>query len=140
MNYYNGFSPQQRLRALKWLNAEFDAGRRTRPATCDACGQTEGAIECHSEDYSEPFGEHIGRYGVCHRCHMMIHCRFKNPEAWTAYKLHLRDGRIFAPIGRNYWLFCQQTLDAKGDGVPFKQGPAKGRTFLDDLTAMSMDA
>ena len=51
------------------------------------------------------------------------------PLRWA----HLREGRVFAPIGKNYWLFRKQTLDAKGIGVRFKQGPAKASTFLDDL-------
>lgn len=109
--------------------------RRGTPISCDACGQTEGYISGHSEDYSFPYGDHIGRFGVCYRCHMMIHCRFKNPEAWETYKAHLREGRVFAPIGRNFWLFRKQTLDAKGIGVLFKQGPAKASTFLDAMTS-----
>jgi hypothetical protein len=133
MNYYNGFSPRQRLDALRWFNAERAAGRRENPSSCDACGQTEGHISGHSEDYSFPYGDHIGRFGVCYRCHMMIHCRFKNAEAWETYKAHLREGRVFAPIGRNFWLFRRQTLDAKGEDVRFKQGPVKASTFLDDL-------
>jgi hypothetical protein len=133
VNYYNGFAPQQRLDALRWFNAELAAGRRKLPVTCDACGQTEGPIEAHSEDYSEPFGDHIGRFGVCYRCHMMIHCRFKNPKAWEVYKLDVGLGKVFAPIGRNFWLFRKQTLDAKGIGVRFEQGPAKASTFLDGL-------
>lgn len=64
---------------------------------------------------------------------MMIHTRFKNPVAWETYKLHIREGRIFAPIGKNFRTFCGQTLKARGRRVPFKQGPAKERTFLDGL-------
>jgi hypothetical protein len=60
VNSYNGFTPQQRAHALRGLNREYAAGRRQRPTSCDACGQTEGVIEPHSEDYSEPFGDHIG--------------------------------------------------------------------------------
>ena len=130
---YNGFDHAQRLAALAWLKGEYAAGRRTRPVRCDACGQTEGPIDPHSEDYSRPFGEHIGKHGLCYRCHMMIHCRFKNPQAWVAYKQHVREGRIFVPIGRSFPLFCQQSLNAKGDNVPFTQGSMRERTLLDDL-------
>ena len=130
---YNGFNHDQRMRALRWLKIEYAAGRRTRPFRCDACGQDEGVIEAHSEDYSEPFGDHIGQNGLCYRCHMMIHNRFKNPEAWTIYKQHIRQGRIFRPIGRNFHAFCGETLRAMGRGVAFKQGPARERTLLDDI-------
>lgn len=92
MNSYNGFSPAQRSRALRWLNAEYAAGRRTRPERCDACGQTAGALQAHSEDYSEPFGAHIGEHGLCYVCHMMIHCRFSAPGPWERYRRHVRSG------------------------------------------------
>jgi hypothetical protein len=130
---YNGFGHDQRMRALYWLRAEYAAGRRKPPLFCDACGQTEGSIDAHSEDYSEPFGDHIGRHGLCYRCHMMIHCRFNNPEAWQAYTDAVRAGRIFEPIGRNFRRFCAQTLTRRGEGVRYLERPARERTLLDDI-------
>ena len=130
---YNGYHHSQRMRALAWLKAEYAAGRRQPPIACEACGQTEGPIQAHSEDYSEPFGQHIRRYRVCYRCHMMIHCKFKNAAAWETYKRHLHEGRIFLPIGRNFHAFCKQSLAAMGHKVPFKQGPTRNHIFLDDL-------
>jgi hypothetical protein len=129
---YNGFDHDQRMKGFRWLQGEYAAGRRTKPIICDACGQTEQPITAHSEDYSEPFGDHIGQHGLCYRCHMMIHCRFKAPEAWETYKLHIRQGRILVPIS-NFQVFCGQTLKAKGRNVPFKQGPVREHTLLDDL-------
>jgi hypothetical protein len=82
---YNGFTAHARLKAYKWLMAEYAAGHRVRPIACDACTQNEGLIEPHSEDYSEPFGDHIGQHGCCYACHMMIHCRFGAREAWDRY-------------------------------------------------------
>ena len=38
--------------------------------------------------------------------------RFKNPEAWEVYKVHVREGRAYQPIGRNYLVFVRQTLAA----------------------------
>jgi hypothetical protein len=136
MNPYNGFTSAERTRALAWLKGEYAAGRRHRPIVCDACGQTEGPIEAHSEDYSFPYGDHIGKYGVCYRCHMTIHCRFKNPVAWGIYKQDIRLGRIYAPIGRNS--FLRQTVEGMGNTAPFQQTGPRGRTFLDDLTSMSV--
>jgi hypothetical protein len=64
---------------------------------------------------------------------MMIHCRFKHPQAWVAYKQHVREGRIFVPIGRNFPLFCQQTLNLKGENVRFTQRRPREHTLLDEL-------
>jgi len=100
---------------------------------CDACGQTEGPIEAHSEDYSEPFGDHIGCFGLCYRCHMVIHTRGKDPEAWATYKHHVALGRIFHPIGKNFRRFVAENLRSRLKDVPFKQGPVRVRTLLDEL-------
>jgi hypothetical protein len=121
------------MRAHRWLRAEYAAGRRKPPLSCDACGQTEGVIQAHAEDYSEPFGPHIDQYGLCYRCHMMVHCRFNNEDAWQAYKQQVRDGRVFEPIGRNFWLFCRQSLRTKGEGVPFRQVSPRTSTLLDSI-------
>ena len=97
MNHYNGFSPAQRLRALAWLKGEYAAGRRRPPSVCDGCGATEG-IKPHSEDYREPYGAHIGRYGVCHRCHMMIHQRFFRPAMWQAFRQQVGAGTFLEEL------------------------------------------
>jgi len=103
MNSYNGFSGEQRERALAWFKAEKRAGRRDDPVRCDACGQGLGLMQAHSEDYSEPFGDHIGRFGLCYACHMMIHCRFRNPAAWESYCYAVVDlgGMLQAPFHAN---------------------------------------
>jgi hypothetical protein len=69
---------------------------------------------------------------------MMIHCRFKNPEAWDAYKRDLRAGKIFVPIRRDFHTFLRQTIARIGHGVEFKQYPRKDCTFLDGLTSTSV--
>lgn len=98
MNSYNGFSPAHRMRALAFYKTERAAGRKIAPTVCDGCGQTKGVIAPHSEDYSEPFGDNIGAYGLCYRCHMMIHCRFRARQAWQTYLQLLEDGAMFRPL------------------------------------------
>jgi hypothetical protein len=133
MKTYNGFNHDQRMKGFRWLQGEYAAGRRARPTVCDACGQDEGPIEAHSENYSAPFGDHIGKHGLCYRCHMAIHTRFNNPEAWEAYKLLISIGRIFHPIGKNFRRFAVENLRRKLRNVPYKTRPTPVRTFLDDL-------
>lgn len=111
MKGYNGFSPQQRTRALRWLRQEEAAGRRRRPTRCEACGQTRGVVDSHSEDYSDPFGPHIGRFALCFRCHMIVHCRFSSPASFEVYEEALREGvRFPAMTRRDFQRFRREHL------------------------------
>ena len=106
---YNGFTGSQRMKAYRWLMAEYSAGRRHKPVRCDACLQERGVIEPHSEDYSAPYGDNIGRWGLCYRCHMALHCRFRNAESFDFYCRTLAAGDRFEPImTRNFPQFVRQ--------------------------------
>ena len=137
MKDYNGFTGAQRTRALAWLNKEYAAGRRQRPAGCDACGQTEGFFQAHSEDYSgPPFGDNIGRFGLCYLCHMFIHCRFRSPSAWARYVALVRTGRMGPNPAKADFGRIQRMLGGKsgwgpGDWLPSPRGA--GPSFLDTL-------
>lgn len=104
MNSYNGFSPAQRYKALAYHKAQIKSGAKApKPKMCDGCGTERGFLAWHSEDYSEPFGPHIGEYGVCYRCHMHIHCRFKNPKAFAKYAEVIESGYRFVPYISSNW-------------------------------------
>jgi hypothetical protein len=94
---YNGHAWPQRAAAFAWYKKEVAAGRRTPPTTCDLCGKTsqEAVIQPHSEDYSSPYGDHIGQYGLCRPCHSRIHKRFAAVDSWERYVRDVikRDGR-----------------------------------------------
>jgi hypothetical protein len=76
---YNGFSGKQRERAQRWLNKGWTAGRLARPSECVACGQTEGVIQAHAEDYLEPFRAGVtDGFHLCIICHAMVHARSKD--------------------------------------------------------------
>jgi hypothetical protein len=109
---YNGFSPRARRAALTWLKREYAAGRRTPPTVCDACGQHEGVIDAHSEDYSTPFGDHIGRYALCYRCHMAVHCRFgRGWRQWDVYRRLIAAGAVLRPFyTRSFGRFAAEHL------------------------------
>lgn len=133
MNSYNGFSPAQRVRALRWYNAQLAQGLRSRPTVCEACGQTEGIIEAHSEDYSEPFGDHIGAYGFCYLCHMMLHCRHHDQARFDEYRAAVRDGwRAPASRGRN-WGAVKKLLAGFEPLWRECQGEPRECTVLDDI-------
>ncbi len=104
MNSYNGYEPKERYAALAWLKKEWAAGTREQtPKCCDICGQTEGYLAYHSEDYSFPYGDHIGYFGLCYICHMMLHCRFRNPNLMEKYLWALSEKRQYEPIHGNNW-------------------------------------
>jgi hypothetical protein len=90
---YNGFSGAQRDRAQRWLNKEWDAGRLARPSKCVACGQIEGVIEAHAEDYSDPFRAGVtDEFHLCLICHTMVHFRARNPKVWSDYRAKIEAG------------------------------------------------
>jgi len=90
---YNGFSGKQRERAQRWLNKAWTAGQLARPIECVACGQTEGVIQAHAEDYSEPFRAGVtDGFHLCIICHAMVHARSKSPKAWRDYRAMVEAG------------------------------------------------
>jgi hypothetical protein len=119
---------------MRWLNVTWAAGT-PRPAKCIACGQDAGVIDAHAEDYSLPFA--LGKtdeFHLCFTCHMMVHCRFKNPHAWDRYGAIVMDGGYYLPfLTRNFPVFAQRHLPRQdsmisGDqlrGFTFGQPPAR---------------
>ena len=114
MKPYNGFSEQQRNDAQAWLNAQWRTGMLQRPCKCVACGQDKGIIDAHAEDYSIPYmGGKTDEYHLCFRCHMMVHCRFRNLNRWKWYKEAVASGMTFKPFySRDFNTFAAQTLNA----------------------------
>lgn len=113
MNHYNGFSPAQRNKAQAWLNKQWSTGLLARPISCHACTQDKGIIDAHAEDYSEPFTKgKTDQYHLCFRCHMAVHCRFRNPNAFARYKNEVYAGTVYEPFyTRDFFTFAKQHLD-----------------------------
>lgn len=136
MNSYNGHSPAQRMKALGWFKKQLAAGLKDpRPLECECCGQTCGLLMWHSEDYSDPFSlEHIGKHGLCYRCHMIIHCRFKSPEAFIQYATALFVGKQFAPMMHNNWEgFKRDHLVNLGKGVKYTSIAPRSGHLIDQI-------
>jgi len=101
---YNGFTPHQRNKAQKWLNQQWASFRLSKPTVCCACGQDEGVMDAHAEDYSEPFqAGKTDAFHLCFRCHMMVHCRHRDKLGWMNYKQAIKSGIIFEPFFRRDW-------------------------------------
>ncbi len=119
MKSYNGYTPQQRNKAQRWLNVQWKNGQLDRPKKCCSCSQEDGIIDAHAEDYSEPFCEgKTDQFHLCYICHMMVHCRHKNPVAWGVYIKSLQSGKRFdAFMLRNWFVFKQTCLEGLFVGV-----------------------
>lgn len=102
MRDYNGFSSNLRTRAQRWLDREWRAGRLERPTQCAACGQTEGVVQAHAEDYSEPFRRGVtDGFHLCLICHAMVHARHLNEYAWREYRRVVEAGGRAKVTGKN---------------------------------------
>jgi hypothetical protein len=133
---YRRWSGEQRERVGAWLLQEFRAGRLRRPTECAACRQRVGIIDAHNEDYDKP-EEFVG---LCLRCHLMLHCRFKNRVAWERYRAELRRGFTFPPLfSRSFGPIAKLLNDLSSQQVSLSSGPgfgpsAIGPTWLDSIT------
>lgn len=139
MKPYNSYSGDLRTAAQRWLNAEIASGRMTRPTLCIACAQNQGVIDMHAEDYSQPFAAgKTDEFHLCFPCHMAVHCRFRSPEAWDAYRAMVARGDRTKPfMTRNFPTFISLYFrnPTQLDLVqPFYQhGEAPERLVLDEI-------
>ncbi len=111
---YNGFPAEQRTRAGAWYNRQKQSGAIVVADKCCTCSSPI-KVNGHSEDYSEPFGPHIGAFDLCWICHMMIHCRVRNPERWAQYIDALERGWYYHERGLSWHRFTAMFL---GDDLP----------------------
>lgn len=94
LSSYNGFpGPMReavgRRQAKAWKNGDQPA-----PTTCEVCGQTEGAIHGHAEDYSRD----DVYLPICITCHLILHMRFREPLMWDKYRAWVRAGWQGPPL------------------------------------------
>jgi hypothetical protein len=140
MGPYRQFSGEQRAKVGAYLLAEFRAGRLVRPKSCIGCGADRGLIDAHNEDYDRP-DEYVG---LCIRCHLMLHCRFRNRDAWDRYRAMLRDGAVFPPLYSRSFGPIAHLLNVLGErqvemgaAVVMRSGPPlgkpRGEGYLDTI-------
>lgn len=95
MQWYNGFSPEERIAKSDALKAAL-RNRTVMPprGNCALCGEASDHLEHHSEDYAKDYQwTPPAMYVLCRHCHRdKIHNRFTRPEVWKAFKAHVRRG------------------------------------------------
>lgn len=136
-NPYNGFTAAERTLAGNWYRTRLRQGIGPQHTTCQVCLRQGGTVKGHSEDYSKPYGPHIGEHSVCYPCHMAVHARFKYPGPFKRYATQMRDGAQH-PDTNNYsnWI----AVFLARNYTPPIVNPPRDTTWLDTLPLDEADA
>lgn len=127
---YNGFSRTRRIEAVAFFNAK----QLPPPKICEVCGQTKGKILYHTEDYSKPFGQEIGKYKLCYTCHSMLLMRHgpSMPKKYQEYKNKIVNGYNFLPVSGWYY-FKKLFVDELTIIAPFEKSKNTNVKILDRI-------
>ena len=121
MRNYKGWSGDFRKESLKLTNAAKKMGWIENPSKCNRCGQTEGILHLHNEDYDVTYytlKEVFDRFPIsitveeqekvnsvleqiCWRCHMMHHSVRRNKQAVEKYFVEIKNGKKYPPVYRH---------------------------------------
>lgn len=130
MKAYNGFPGDYRAGQYAKLKQAWDLGTVARPTVCEVCGQTEGTINAHSEDYTRIFNAHH----LCVVCHLAIHCRFHMRTLWASYRAAIRDGyRAPGKTQPQVMGFLHELQRTPAHLWPGTKHDPRGATLLDTL-------
>lgn len=105
---YNGFSLADRFAAGAWAKQHGLPARPERP--CIVCGQTEGLLYWHQEDYRTP----VDAFPMCAWCHWALHSRLKPSQRalWGRWLHALDSGRRPppCPFGARWQTFAARYM------------------------------
>ena len=82
MKSYKGWTPAQRQASYKKTMKAIKDGVIPPATKCELCGQTEGKVMYHNEDYSHPTKYLMS---MCWTCHMMWHSKYRSPRSYRIY-------------------------------------------------------
>jgi hypothetical protein len=118
MKDYKGWDSNFRSASLKLTNRAKEKGWIQNPTKCNRCGQTEGILHLHNEDYDITFytlekvfnrspltitKEEIDNVNsvleeLCWRCHMMHHSIRRNKQSVDKYFEEIKAGKRYPPV------------------------------------------
>jgi hypothetical protein len=121
MRDYKQWTAQYRKDSLKLTNKAKKMGWIPQPKKCRRCGQEDGILHLHNEDYTvthvtltDVFNrfpisitpEEIDAINqalepICWRCHMMHHSKHRNKIAVEMYQDEIRRGKRYPPVYRH---------------------------------------
>jgi hypothetical protein len=127
---YNGWSAAERYRLGELQVAMLKRHPEYRQTVCKGCGGDRGIVQ-HLEDYEEPLR---GIIGLCCRCHVAVHERFKYPDTVRRYVAMLREGYVF-PRGKDWKAVLQDMFWSSTAFNRAVVGPDRGSTILDRIIA-----
>ena len=107
LDWYNGWSPEERLVTLPVQREALRSGAIPRPDNCSICGSNQN-VWLHDENYADP----LAAYLICRLCHRALHERFENPGPWLSLV------EKFGVDGRRW--FERLTMDAAAMRQPFE--------------------
>ena len=117
MRDYKKWTGKQRQQSLYLTNKAKKLGLIKEPKKCNRCGQTEGILEQHNEDYSFTLDilprvfskvlqltpilkKRIAKCleDICWRCHIIHHCEHIDPEVATRYWDEIAQEKQYPPV------------------------------------------
>jgi len=121
MRNYKKWSAETRKASLKLTKKARKMGWIQNPKKCNRCGQTEGILHLHNEDYDVTLNtltEVFNRFPIfitsdelvavnnaleeiCWRCHMMHHSKYRNKQAVENYFSEIAKGVQYPPVYRH---------------------------------------
>lgn len=118
MKSYKKWSAEERQRSLALTNRAKRLGLIPPATKCSICGQSEGIIQYHNENYDATL-QYVPKLllgtatdeerkaiaealvPLCWRCHMVHHSMHRNKEAVERYFAEVRGGKRYPPVYRH---------------------------------------
>ncbi len=121
MRNYKQWTAEYRKESLKLTNKAKKMGWIPQPKKCRRCGQEDGILHLHNEDYTvthETLTDVFNRFPIqitkeeieainqalepiCWRCHLMHHSKHRNAKAVEIYQDEVRRGKKYPPVYRH---------------------------------------
>jgi hypothetical protein len=93
---WKGFDHKQRMAGTKIIDTAIRLGKLRPPAKGIRCGQTDGEIIYHTDNYS-PDQILNCLEEVCWQCHYRIHNEHRFPESCKKYWEDIAQGKMYPP-------------------------------------------
>ena len=119
--WYNGFSPNERIRTwqVQWFMMNNGLLPHKSNHECEVCGSTKNTTynSYHCEDYLEPEDSTL----LCRSCHALVHFRYgKNSTFRQRFSVYANAGNYMAQCALDWSMdpcvdYCTEGLERYGD-------------------------